>query len=201
MTTDPGVSPEETLDPIARFIHLGLMIFGVLAWLTGDWAGSYKHPRHLGFTIHSWLGIGTAVFMGLRLCYGLVGPAAVRFTQWVPYTRERLQWAWEDVLTLLKLKLPQRPTHKGLSGLVHALGLLGFSWMALTGSLMFFYLTPGSRATGMLRLIKEIHEAGYWLVTIFLALHVGAVVLHALTGDHVWRKMVFLKDQEPGSGA
>jgi cytochrome b561 len=37
------------------------------------------------------------------------------------------------------------------------------------------------------------HEPGLWLLLAFLAIHVSAVVLHALAGDHLWRRMFFLK--------
>ena len=61
---------------------------------------------------------------------------------------------------------------------------------------MFFYLQPGLKTGGALHFIKELHETGEGVIPIFLALHVGAVLLHALTGRHLWRKMFFLKDQQ-----
>jgi cytochrome b561 len=44
-------------------------------------------------------------------------------------------------------------------------------------------------------LVKELHEFGEWLIPIFLAMHVSAVMLHALAGDHRWRTIFFLKDK------
>ncbi len=76
------------------------------------------------------------------MIYGQVGPAMARFNAWVPYTKEKLMMVWEDILTLLRFRLPDQPSHVGLSGLVQTFGLLIFTWMALTGSLMFFYLEP-----------------------------------------------------------
>ena len=184
------------LDHFTRIIHLGLMFCGILAYLVSGWAGEYESPKHFGYTLHSWLGIGLASFIALRLIYGLVGPASARFTQWVPYTKERLLLVWEDILTLLRFHLPDRPSHMGLSGLVQTFGLLTFIWMALTGSLIFLYLQPGQKAIGMLHFIMEIHEIGEGLIPVFLALHVGAVLLHALTGRHLWRKMIFLNDRK-----
>ena len=84
--------------------------------------------------------------------------------------------------------------HVGLSGLVQTFGLGAFAWMAVTGSLMFFYLTPGHKARGFLHPIKEMHEAVVWLIPIYLGIHVGAVLLHALAGDHRWRRTFFLKE-------
>jgi len=194
MTSQPIVTKTGDLDVVTRIIHLGMMIFGVLAWIVGDWAGDYEHAKHLGYTVHSWLGMGLALFVSLRLIYGVIGPATVRFSHWVPYTKSRLLFVWEDIQTLLRFHLPNRPAHQGLAGLVQGFGLLIFSWVALTGCLIFFYLKPGAEASGMVHYIKEMHEIGEGLIPLYLGLHVGAVILHALTGHHLWRKMIFLKE-------
>ena len=52
MEQSTNTSPSEELDSFTIFLHFGLMMFGVLAWLTGDWAGDYKKIKHLGFTVH-----------------------------------------------------------------------------------------------------------------------------------------------------
>ena len=66
MNTDKSGTKE--LEDISRVIHLGLTIFGISAWATGFLADDYKHVQHLGFSIHSWLGIIFAFF--LSLVYG-----------------------------------------------------------------------------------------------------------------------------------
>ena len=184
----------EELDAGARFIHLGLAGFGVLAWLTGYLAGDYKTARYFWFNLHKWCGLGLAGFLACRLGYGFWGPEKVRFAYWLPYTKERLLRAWEDLLGLLNLRLPERQPHQGLSGVVEAFGLAVYSWMAVTGALMYFLLQPGRKAMGLAHAIKEVHEVGEWLIPAFLAVHVGAVALHALAGNHLWRKTFFLKD-------
>lgn len=194
MTTQPNVSKTGDLDVLTRIIHLGMMFFGVLAWIVSEWAGDYEHAKHLGYTVHSWLGMGLALFVSLRLIYGLTGPATVRFSHWVPYTKSGLIFVWEDILTLLRFRLPDRPAHQGLAGLVQIVGLFTFFWMALTGGLMFFYLKTGHKASGVMHYIEEMHEIGEGIIPLFLGIHVGAVILHALTGRHLWRKMFFLRE-------
>jgi cytochrome b len=191
--TPASDSPEpRELDNLTRFIHLGLTIFGILAFFTGLMAGDYKRAHHLGFSLHKWLGISLAFFVFFRLWLGFYGSREVRFSQWLPYTRDRLLMVLEDIVNLLRLKLPERPTHQGLAGVVQGFGLAVFSWMALTGTLMFFFLEPGRKAGGALHLIKEGHEIGLWLITIFLGIHVGAVTLHALAGNPIWRQAFYL---------
>jgi cytochrome b561 len=183
------------LDNLTRFIHLGLTVLGVMAFLTGLWAGDYKRVHHLWFSLHKWLGISLSFFMLWRIWHGFYGPREAQFSQWVPYTRERVLMVLEDIANLLRLKLPDRPTHQGLAGVVQTFGLAVFSWMALTGTLMFFFLEPGRKAGGALHLIKELHETGLWLILIFLIIHVGAVTLHALAGNPLWRKAFFLEEK------
>ena len=186
---------QNDLDIFTRILHLGLVIFGLLAWGTGEWADDYKKLKHIGFYVHSWIGMGVSFFVSLRLIYGIIGPRKARFAQWVPYTRDRLQFVWEDIMGLIRLRLPERQPRQGLASVVETFGLLVFSVMALTGSLLFFYLEPGIKARGTIHFIKEIHEVGEVLLPLFFAVHGGAVILHAFMGRHYWRKMVFLKEQ------
>jgi cytochrome b len=192
MQTDK--SSTNDLEDISRVIHLGLTVFGISAWATGFLADDYKRMEHLGFSLHSWLGITFAFFLLLRIGYGFWGLDDYQFSKWVPYTRERLRAVLEDLWTLIKFKLPDRPTHSGLSGLVQTFGLAAFAWMAITGSLMFFYLMPGNKTRGFIHAVKEMHEAAVWLIPIYLGIHVGAVLLHAMVGDHRWKRMFFLKE-------
>lgn len=185
--------PEE-LDHISILLHLALMVFGVATWLSGYWAGDYKKLHHWGFTIHKMLGLGTAGLLAARFLYGFWGPPAARFKNWIPYTSEQLAAVLDDLKGLLALRLPDRPPRQGLAGLWEAFGLLVFTWMAASGLFMFAFLTPGSRARGIVHTVKELHELGELLIPIFLGVHVGAVMLHALAGDHRWRKMLFLQD-------
>ena len=77
--------------------------------------------------------------------------------------------------------------------MVQTFGLAVFAWMALTGSLMALWLTPGRKAGGFVHALKELHELGPWLIIAFLVIHGGAVTLHAYTGKNLWRKMFFLE--------
>jgi len=183
-------SQEKHLDLVTRILHMGLLVCGMLAWVTGEFAEDYEEAESLGFIVHSWSGMALTFFICLRILYGLIGPASVRFINWVPYTKERLALAWEDVLTLSSFNLPDREIHVGLSGLVQTFGLAVFFWMAITGSLLFAYLEPGVETRGGVYLVNELHEAGEGLIPVFIVLHVGAVVMHSFFGHPVWRRML-----------
>jgi len=175
-------------------LHAGITIFGLTAWLTGDWAGDYKRMSHPGFSLHKGMGICLALFILARLLYGVLGPEKFRWGSLIPLDLK----AWlgsvvEDLQSLLKMELPDRPRFWGLKGVVQLFGLLVFSWMALTGSLLFTFLEPGRKAHGLLWLIKEMHELGETLIPIFLALHLTGVLRDAIWGQKRWRRVVFLE--------
>ena len=181
------------IDVPTRAIHVGIMVFALAAYFTGDGAGDYKRVDYSGYTLHQWLGMGISLFILLRVIYGLVGSKAARFLNWVPYTHKRLSLAREGLISVFLYRRPTRPAHHGIAGAINALGLLIFSWMAVTGSFMFFFLDPGRRAGGLMHFIKEIHEVGETLVPVYLVIHIGAVIIHALYGRDIWRKMLFMK--------
>ncbi len=193
MADTPSAVDRQNLDDITRLIHLGLTVFGILAMVTGLWAGDYKRFHHLGFSLHKWLGLTLSFFMAWRIWNGFWGTPEALFRKWVPYNAERLRMVWVDAFNLLRLKLPERLAHQGLAGLVQTFGLAAFAWMAGTGCLMALFLTPGRKAHGFVHAVKEAHELGLWLIVSFLLVHVGAVTLHALLGDHRWRRMFFLE--------
>ncbi len=186
------------LDVTTRIIHLGLVLFGISAWLTGELAEDFEEGESFGYNIHSWLGLALAVVIALRLLYGFVGPANIRFLNWVPVTGVRLAVVWNDIRAMLMLKLPDGPLHHGLAGLVQAAGLLLFAWMSATGTLLYFNLVPGVEADGILHLVEEMHEVGEGLIPLYLVLHVGAVALHALFGRNKWRRMFFVNRAHDG---
>ncbi|HKT32276.1 MAG TPA: cytochrome b/b6 domain-containing protein [Gammaproteobacteria bacterium] len=186
------------LDGVSRFLHLGLAVFGVWAWLVGSgWigagAGDYKKPDHFWYTQHMWVGITFTAFLLARILWGFVGPESAKFRNWVPWNAALFKPVVEDLRTLLRFRIPDRPSHVGLSGLVQALGLLVFLWIGLTGLVNAFTITPGEKLLGWAHEVKELHETADVLVPAYLILHVGGALLHSLTGRPVWRKMLFLE--------
>lgn len=187
-------APANRLDVPTRILHIGLLFFGVWAWWIGEDAGDYHKPAHHGYILHMYVGLIFTGFLTLRLLWGFVGPREARFSTWVPYTRERRAAVGADLRTLFRFRMPEPVTHRGLNALVQSLGLLLFTWQGASGTLMSMLIVPGQRVTGWLHDVKELHQAASVWIPTYLVLHVGAAMLHAFTGQQIWRKMVFLKE-------
>ena len=77
--------------------------------------------------------------------------------------------------------------HEGLAGLTQFFGLLIFTWMAATGSALFFM--AGAPETEIWEIVEEVHEVGEALVPLYLVLHIGSVIMHVFEGNPVWKRM------------
>ena len=59
--------------------------------------------------------------------------------------------------------------------------------MAITGTLLF--IIQEDTGSIIFEIVEEAHEVGEGLVPLFLGIHIGAVILHTITGNPIWRKM------------
>ena len=177
--TNNNQIPEFTIPQWIRWSHFGLAVFGVTSYMTAELA---EHSDGFGYYLHAYLGLTLLMFLISRIIYGVVGKKPYRFYHWWPFSKTYLSSVKEDLIGLSKLNLPTRKDHRGLSGLVQMFGLIVFSWMAVTGAVIFFMEKNND-------LIYDLHEVGELLVPLFLFIHVGAVVIHILFGEKMLNKI------------
>lgn len=176
---------EYTYPLYAKILHAGMAIFGITAFLTGEIAENGSNSA--GFYIHAYLGLSLTLFVIMRLVSGISGSGRMRFSSWSPLSSMQWKLASQDVRSLMKLQVPERGMHEGLSGLTQAFGLILFSWMGATGTGLFL-LNEGQQKT-LFEIIEELHEVGEALIPLYLALHVGSVLVHSLAGKSIWQRM------------
>ena len=173
-----------------KWTHLGLAFFGITAYLTGELA---EHLNSFGYLLHAYLGMTLLLFLMARFLYGFVGQNVYRFSHCFPHKRSYSITIKEDLKRLTRLELPVRKDHQGLAGLVQAFGLLIFSWMAITGTIMF--ITDVNDDS----LISELHEIGETVIPMFLGLHLGAVALHMISGHNLLSKIIPFRNKNKES--
>lgn len=191
--TAPETAPLGT--PV-RFWHLAMIALVLIALLTGEGADDYKKMEHAGFLLHGKVGLTVFAALCLYFLYSLIGPQGHRLSNWFPFTGARLRQTGKDLTVLTRFKLPEHNRRQGLAGLVQFFGLLVFSWLAVTGTLMYFFMERGAKAHGFMHTVKEAHEVGTMLIWVYLALHVGAVIAHSLTGHQLWKDIFFLNREQ-----
>ncbi len=176
----------ETYSRSAQLIHWGLAILGIAAWLTGENADDGFNTN--GFLLHLYLGLAVLVFVLTRFGAGIFTRGKLSFKGWTIFNKHQWRLAAQDIGQLVRFKLPHRKMHEGIAGLVQFSGLLLFLWMAVSGTLIF--LLQNSTGSAIFEAVEEGHEVGEALIPLFLILHVGAVLIHSLAGEHVWKSMV-----------
>lgn len=178
-------SHEYTYPLHAKTLHAGMAIFGITAYLTGEIAENGANSA--GFYIHAYLGLSLTLFVIVRLVSGIGGSGRMRFPSWSPLSFRQWKLASQDVRSLINLQVPERGMHEGLSGLTQAFGLILFGWMGATGTGLF--LLNESQQKMLFEIIEELHEVGEALIPLYLALHVGSVLVHSLAGKPIWHRM------------
>lgn len=168
-----------------QIIHLGLVFFGIAAYLSAE--GAEHSDGGFGYQLHAYLGLTLTFFVLLRIIRGFIGSVNMRFSSWSPLSKTQWLLATEDVKSLLRFKLPKRDLHQGIAGLTQAFGLIIFSWMATTGTILYFINENTNEI--FFEIVEELHEIGEDLIPLFLLLHIGAVITYSLIGKENWRKM------------
>ena len=174
----------------ARWLHAGIA-FGVTwqlfssLWMTPDFQhADYGSVTELLFSTHAWIGLTTALFLLWEWLWIFTTPA-IR-AQLFPL---RGPWRpiWDDLRALLRGRLRPSGPAPGLAAIVHGLGLLLVSWMALTGTAIFFFLPQGGTPPGaILQALIPLHKALANLVWAYWIGHVAFTLLHALRRDGIW---------------
>lgn len=178
-----------------KIFHGGLAIFGITAFLTAEMAENGSDS--LGYYLHAALGFSVTIFVMARIIAGISGSGHARFSGWSPFSPRQWRRAGQDVRSLIRLRVPERGAHQGLSGLVQAFGLALFACMGISGTGLF--LLKGSPDASMFHTLEEIHEAGEGLIPLYLLLHVGSVIVHSVAGKPIWQRMWKLNESNSPS--
>ncbi|MDD2878103.1 MAG: cytochrome b/b6 domain-containing protein [Acidiphilium sp.] len=185
-TQDDSVQPRFPLG--FRIVH-GLLIILVTFQLFSErymkkiWkAHGHDEFRHLLFHAHMWSGMATALL--LVVLWSLIARNRQLRGHLFPFDGPYVQNISPDIAGLAKGKFPPNGMRGGLPGLVHGLGLLVISGMAITGFLMFF-LIPSFGVAAPAHIYqwpKKIHDYVGEFVWLFWWGHLGMAVLHRISG-------------------
>lgn len=149
--TDSAAKQQNLWPQEARWLHAGIAIGVTLQlltslWMTPDWQhADYASFTQLLFSFHAWVGLTTALFLLWQWLW--IATSARMRQQFFPW-RGPWQPVWDDLRALYHGRLRSPGPAPGLAALIHGLGLLLISWMALTGTVIFFIPAPGRYASG-----------------------------------------------------
>ncbi|MEW6314449.1 MAG: cytochrome b/b6 domain-containing protein [Pseudomonadota bacterium] len=168
-------------DPVLRLIHawnaLAIVLLLVTAWLGEEMERGAM--RHRLWEFHIDLGYALIIGMVARLTWGLIGPAHARFSdmwyprQWMQALRRR-SWCFGQHYGH---NVGATPAYLAVYGL-----LLMFSVTGLGLAAIEFQLGPAipwlADNAWLKEYFEEPHEVGYYLMMVFVLVHVAALIYH-----------------------
>ena len=95
------------------------------------------------------------------------------------------------------MTLPSTKEPSPLAGAIQGLGLLVATGMAVSGTVIFLFAPETGELRGPLHEIEDVHEALGGLMWAYLAVHVGAAVLHEIFGQRILFQMFSFRKKKP----
>lgn len=183
--------PVKVFDPLLRLTHWWLALSIVALIATSQFAELLEDGPYeaLMWDWHIVSGYAMAGGLFVRLVWGFVGPAPAR---WIDLWHPK---AWSD---MLQLHWPRpRLGHDAAASLAFILFYAVSAVMVISGfALTAIEFDSGplvALLTGAERfkdLFEEPHEAGFVVILLFIAVHLGALIFHHWRGERVAQAMI-----------
>ncbi len=192
-------SKTQQWDAGTRLLHMGLALIVSLQLLNSLILEMPKPSRPLSgfnawvFESHEWLGMAALAIVLLHWGWSLWANGGYGIRHLLPWNRAGRNGLMQDLGIMKKLYLPAGGPKAKLAGLIHGLGLLAVTTMALSGAVLFIWMPENGRLMPVTGLAKEVHEFMSTFVWIYWGGHVGMGLLHHLKGHTILRDMFKLK--------
>ena len=176
-----------------RWIHVGFalvvtfLLFSELD-MKAIWKKFGELPfRHLLFHAHMWVGMFATIIV-IAFWTQVFYNKSIR-SHLFPYSGEYLENICRDIKGLADRRLPPSGMRGGLPGMIHGLGLLAVTGMALLGFIMFFLIPNYGVAApiSFYQIPKKLHDFLSSFVWLYWWGHIGMAMLHAAKSPAILR--------------
>ena len=135
------------------------------------------------FQLHRFFGMITLFLLASHWLWTFSGHVAGGFGNLFPWSsRKRVSAVLADLKPLFEFRWRDLPRVSAAAGAFEGFGLVVASLMALTGSFLFFGISPDGRLSESVRIVKKVHESIASLMWIYLACHAMMGFLHQWLG-------------------
>lgn len=180
-----------------RRLHLGLAVTVTLQLFISLVMQARVRPGHpavafarFAFQAHRWLGMVAVAVVAAHWVYSLQTPGAGGWRHLFPWSPKTRPVIGQELRDLVRLRMPAGGPGGGIAGLVHGLGLLAVTVMAVSGVVLFFGFSGTGHLAPLPHRAAEIHSLMANFVWAYWYGHVGLAVLHEW-GDHPVLRSMF----------
>jgi len=147
----------------------------------------------LAFEAHQWVGLAAVVVVILHWLWSAISRQDGGLPHLFPWSSRARSAIKDDLAKLTNRELPEAGPRGGLPGLVHGLGFLAVTGMALSG-LVFFILFPENGKPGAtVETVAKIHGFVANFVWVYWFGHVAMALGHRRAGHPNVKNMFTLK--------
>lgn len=148
----------------------------------------------LSFELHEWVGLAAA---GVVIAHWVWSALLTRddsgFRHLFPWDAKGRAKLLVELRQVLRLQLPQGGPEGGLAGLVHGLGFLAVSAMAVSGTVLFFMYPKNGAETPFVGNVANLHSLIANFVWVYWCGHIGMALLHEILGHRVLARIFLLR--------
>ena len=148
---------------------------------------------HAAFEAHEFVGMTALAIVLTHWAWSLISRADGGLARLFPWSGSALAEVKSDIAGLMKGRLPDGGPRGGLPGMVHGLGFLAVTAMALTGGTLFFLFPESGKPDNTVNFIVELHEFISNFVWVYWGGHVAMGLLHKRAGHNTVQEMFTLK--------
>jgi len=187
MTDNPWDRP-------TRWLHLGLsltvtvQLFVSLVMEPPGHHGTRTALESGAFEVHEWFGLAALVIVVLHWGWSFSGGRSL-LRNLFPWNRGGWARVRADLGGLMRLDPPEGGPDGGLSGLVHGLGLLAVTFMAISGDVLFALMPESAPVPSSVHEIGDIHSFVATFVWIYWWGHIVLAVFHHFKGHDTLRNI------------
>lgn len=148
---------------------------------------------HAAFEAHEAVGIAAVIVVLGHWLWTAAGRADGGLAHLFPWGGSAWVEVKNDMAKLMNRQLPDGGARGGLPGLVHGLGFLAVTGMALTGAVLFVIFPEKGKPDDTVELVADVHSFIANFVWAYWGGHVALALLHKRVGHSTVQDMFSLK--------
>lgn len=181
-----------------RWLHMGLALtvtlqLAISLIMEPPDEKSASALARAAFEAHEAVGIAAVIIVLAHWLWSLSSRADGGLVRLFPWSGSAWREVKSDVSMLMNRQLPDGGARGGLPGLVHGLGFLAVSGMALTGAALFVLFPETGKPDDSVEFIADVHSFIANFVWAYWGGHVALALLHKKAGHSTVQDMFSLK--------
>jgi len=181
-------------DTPTRLLHLGLVssvTVQLMVSLVMEAPGARAHSalEVFSYQVHRYAGLAALAVVLAHWVWSLTTRGRATVRNLFPSTSHERARVLSEARGMLEKQIPDSETPGGVTGLVHGLGLLAVTAVALTGALLFVWWPEVGKPDALTHTLGDVHSALSNLVWAYWIVHGGIAVIHHYLGHDTLRNM------------